>query len=242
MSVSVILLAHNEAQSIGQELQAVHDLVVRRLPDCELIVAEDGSVDGTRERLLELSAEIPFRLVGGRERLGYGRALVGAIRSATRPWIFMCDGGLKHDAADFWRLYEARESYDLVVGRKTNRRDQLHRRFFTWGLNLFLRLYFGVAVRDADSGMRLLNRRVVEEVTDRPMIFRGFNGSEIVLRAIARGLRYGEVPISYRTRVGQSSGLPAKRIPRAIARLLSDARALRRELAGAAVRSSASPD
>jgi glycosyltransferase involved in cell wall biosynthesis len=234
MTVSVILLAHNEAPSIAEELRAFHRQIAQRLPDCELIVAEDGSVDGTRERLLELQHEIPFRLVGGRERLGYGRALVGAIRAATRPCIFVCDGGMKHDPADFWRLYELRDQYDLIIGRKTKRADQWHRRFFTWGLNAFLRIYFGVRVRDADSGMRLLNRRVVEEVIDGPLFFRGFNGSEIVVRAIGSKLRYAEVPVSYRLRVGQSSGLPTRRIPSVIARLFADARALRRELRSSA--------
>ena len=229
--VSVVLLAHNEARTIADELRAFDREIAQPLADCELIVAEDGSADGTRERLVELTSEIRFRIVGGRERLGYGRAVVGAIRAATRPWIFLCDGGMKHDPADFWRLYDARQRYDLVVGRKTNRTDHLHRRFFTWGLNAFLRLYFGISVRDSDSGMRLLNQRVVDEVIRHPLIFRDFIGSEIAVRAIAHGLRYGEVPISYRQRVGQSSGMPAKRIPRAIVQTLSDARTLRRELA-----------
>lgn len=230
--VSVILLAHNEAGSIGEELREFHREIVARLPDCEFIVAEDGSSDGTREKIVEVSRSVPLRLVGGAERLGYGRALLGAIRAATGQWVFTCDGGMKHDPADFWRLHAVREQFDLVVGRKTNRTDQLHRRFFTWGLNAFLRLYFGADVRDADSGMRLMNRRVVEGVISHPHLFRGFNGAEIVVRTIAAGLRYGEVPIAYRLRVGESKGLPAKKIPRAISRLFSDSRALRRELRG----------
>jgi len=234
MTVSVILLAHNEAASIAAELRAFHREVVERIPGGELIVAEDGSRDGTRERIAELAREIPLRLVGGPKRLGYRNAMLGAISASDRPWIFFCDAGRKHDPADFWRLYELREQYDLIVGRKAHRTDQWHRRLLSWGLNLFLRHYFGAPVRDADSGMRLLNRRAVAAVMAHPLIFRECSGSEIVIRAIAANLRYAEVPVSYAQRDGKSSGMPARKIPRAIGWLLSDARQLRRQLRSSA--------
>jgi dolichol-phosphate mannosyltransferase len=131
VTVSVILLAHNEAATIEGEIRDFHRTIVARLPGAELIVAEDGSRDGTRDRIVDIAREIPLRVTGATERLGYTRAVVQAVAETTRPWVFLCDGGLKHDPADFWGLWEVRDRYDLLVGRRTNREDQSYRQLLT---------------------------------------------------------------------------------------------------------------
>lgn len=228
--LAVIILAHNEAETIVAELRAFHAAIVQRHPDAELIVAEDGSGDGTRDRILELARELPLRVIGGAERLGYTRAVEGALRAGDADWIFLCDAGLKHDPHDFWRMWNERSRFDLISGRKTKRQDQWYRRFFTFGFNLLVRQMFGCEVFDSDSGMRLLRRPVVETMLRRGLTFRGFSSTEIVLRAIAAGYRYGEVPVSYRERAGESRGIPVRAIPRIILRGVRDLLALRREL------------
>ena len=230
MSVSVVLLAHNEAATIKDEIRALYDVIVRGIPNAELIVAEDGSNDGTRDRIVEISNEIPLRITGAAERLGYARAVAGAVAEATQPWIFLCDGGMKHDPEDFWRLWAVRDRFDYIAGRKTNRADHWNRQLLSWGYNLLLRQLFGYDIFDADSGMRLMNRRVAEIA--RHTTFKNFTSSEIVLRGLHAGLRYGEVPISYRQRVGESRGMPPSRIPGAITGAVRDLLRLRRELRG----------
>lgn len=228
--VSLILLAHNEAGTIAEEIISFHEKVASRLPRCELIVAEDGSSDGTRAIIEAVQRKVPLRLVGGAARKGYYRAVPDAIAEAREAFICLCDAGMKHDPEDFWKLYEARHRYDVVVGRKTGRRDQWYRRVLTAGFNLFLRLYFRVPVRDADSGLRLYKRVVAERVVAPGLRFTNFVSAEIAIRAIKAGFRYGEVPVSYAARQGPSRGLPLRVIPRAIRGLFREARALEREL------------
>lgn len=194
-------------------------------------MAEDGSRDGTRAVLERLRDELRLRLVVGEERKGYARALIDAAAAAAHPLVLISDGGAKHDPQDFWTLYALRGDADAVIGRKVGRRDQAYRRGLTSALNGFLRLYFGVSLHDADSGFRLYSRRVIDEIVRRPLRFRGFVSAEIALRALARGFRVAEAPVSYRLREGESRGLPPRHIARAVLRLLADARALKRELA-----------
>lgn len=231
MSVSVILLAHNEAETIKDEIRSFYRTIISRVPNAELIVAEDGSKDGTRDRIIEVANEIPLRITGGAERLGYARAVAGAVREATQPWILLCDGGMKHDPNDFWRLWEVRDGFDYIAGRKTNRQDQWYRQVFTWGFNTVIRQLFDYQIFDADSGMRLMNRRVADEIIPR-VTFKNFSSSEIVIRSIHAGLRYAEVPISYRQRAGESRGLPTAKLPKAISGAVRDLLRLRRELRG----------
>jgi len=231
VSVSYILLAHNEVETIEGELRSIHEAVIRRLPGSELIVAEDGSVDGTRAAIERLRDALSLRIVGGEARKGYARATIDAVSAATQPFVFVSDGGFKHDAAEFWALWELRDSYDLVIGWKKERHDALYRRALTSGLNLALRMLFRVPLHDADSGFRLYNQRVVQEIIRPGLTFRGFVSAEVVLRSMAAGLRCGEVPITYRQRVGQSRGLPVRKIPRATLRLLLDLWRLKRLIA-----------
>jgi glycosyltransferase involved in cell wall biosynthesis len=230
--ISIILLAHNEAASIEEEIAAFQGEVLDRLPQSELIVAEDGSTDGTRERIEVVQRRYDnLRIVGSSERLGYATAVRNAVAHARGDFVFVCDGGLKHDPSDFWKLYDERQSADLITGRRTNRTDQRYRRFFSSALNFFVRHFFGIEAFDADSGMRLYNRRVVDEVFAGPLHFRGFISTEIVIRGVRRGFRYIEVPVSYRRTRSSSRGLPFRTIPRAVVRFLVDLWRLKRELA-----------
>jgi len=228
--ISVILLAHNEAGTILQEIAALHDAVISRLPERELIIAEDGSSDGTRARIESVQEKYNLKIVGAAERLGYATAVRNAVAAANGDFIFLCDGGGKHDPADFWKLYARRDDADLIAGLRTDRSDPGYRSWLTSALNLFVRHFFDVSGYDTDSGMRLYNRRVVNEVLTAPLHFRGFISTEIAVRALKRGLRYLEVPVSYR-RGRTSRGLPLRTMPRAVLRLLADSWALRRELA-----------
>ncbi len=234
MTVSYILLAHNEVETIESELRSIHDVVIQRLPGSELIVAEDGSGDGTRAVITSLAHELSLRVTGGEARKGYTRAMIDAVALASQPIAFVSDGGFKHDAEEFWRLWAVRDEYDVVVGWKHDRKDQWYRRALTWGLNLTLRIWFRAPVHDADSGFRMYNRRVMDEIIHGGLTFRGFVSAEVVLRSLHLGLRYAEVPTSYRRRHGESRGLPLRKMPSAVWCLLRDLRRLKREWKGPA--------
>lgn len=208
------MVAFNEEETIEDEVLSFHRAIVERLPGSEFIVAEDGSKDRTPEILRDLVKRIGIIYLTSIERKGYKRALLDAVLAARNPYIFFSDSGGKHNPEEFWKLYPLRNEYDLLVGRKTDRKDQVYRRLLTWTYNFAMRTYFGFPeIRDADSGFRLFNRAVVDRVFRRELISRNLIASEIALRTIASGLRYREVEVSYNMRHGTSRGLPPGKIP-----------------------------
>ena len=228
--VSVVVNVYNEVDTIESEIRRFNKIIVKRIPGSEFIVAEDGSTDGTKDIIYRLIDELGIIHSTSNERKGYKKALEDAFKLAKCPYIFFSDTGNKHDPEDFWKLYPYRDDYDLVIGVKTNRADQLYRRFLTWGYNKLISLYFRVNVMDADSGFRIYKSELVKKIMEEEWIFKELITSELTLRSIFSGYKIKEIPVSYKQRKGQSRGLPLNKILGVIVRILFSFPKLRKTL------------
>ncbi|HDL63828.1 MAG TPA: glycosyltransferase family 2 protein [Proteobacteria bacterium] len=219
--VSVILIAHNEVETIEKDVEDFYRVVVEKLPGSELIVTEDGSTDGTSELLREIATRLPVKLIQSVERKGYIPALLDAIELSSQEWILFSDTGGKFAPDDFWRLQERRSDSDLIIGVKVERGDQVYRQVMTRIFNMLIRYYFRIPVRDIDSGLRLFRRDIFINAISEPLLLKDMIATELTLRMFALGARLGEVPVVYSSRQGKSRGMPPKKIPRVIVHVLS---------------------
>ncbi len=235
--VSVIVNVFNEADTIEHELREIHAHVVQKLPGSEVIVAEDGSTDGTKDILERLKSELGIIHSTSTERKGYARAFRDAVALARHPYIFFSDTGGKQDFAEFWKLYEHCDRYGIVSGMRAGRRDQLYRRLMTWTYNFLLRRYFHVKLYDADAGFRIYQAPVLRKIANETWVNRHLISSELALRAIYSGFEIKEVPVLYRQRAGTSRGLPPGKIPKVIASVVGNFSRLKHELASPTYRS-----
>src|SRR3989338_1815929 len=97
-SVSIILPVFNEAQVIERVIRDIDRKIVKTYKgECTLIVAEDGSTDGTKEILENLKESVGFHLVSGKERKGYNRAVKDALALGRGAYIFLTDSGGGHE-------------------------------------------------------------------------------------------------------------------------------------------------
>jgi glycosyltransferase involved in cell wall biosynthesis len=230
--ISLVFLAYNEIDTIEDEVREFKAKIVNMLPGSEFIIAEDGSTDGTHEVLQRLQQDLGIIHLTSGERKGYRKALLDSIAATKNDLVFFCDTGHKHDATDFWLLYNRRNEADLIVGRKTNREDQWYRKLFTVCYNAFIRCYVGISgVYDCDSGFRLFSRTIAEKIyCSGSLFFKELPASEIVIRTIASGYRYLEVPVAYHMRSGPSRGLPTNKLPKVIIGVIRNLRILKKEL------------
>jgi glycosyltransferase involved in cell wall biosynthesis len=236
--VSVIINVFNEAETIEQEIRDIHREVIQKLPGSELIVAEDGSTDGTKEILARLKQELGIIHSTSVERKGYAKAFRDAVMLAKNPYIFFSDTGGKQDFADFWKLYPYCSQFGIVSGYRSGRRDQLYRRLMTWVYNFALRIYFKVNFRDADAGFRIYQSAVIRKVANETWINRHLISSELALRAVYSGFEIKEVPVLYRQRAGTSRGLPPGKIPKVIVSVLKNFSQLKKTLTAPGYRTS----
>ena len=222
-AVSIVLLAHNEAAVIETVIRDFYDKIVRKIPGSELIIAEDGSTDGTKDILARLCRELPaLRWEEGKERRGYVQAFKQAMTYPRNDQILFCDCSGKHDPDDFWTMAPLLADHDLVVGYKVRRADPFYRLILSHVFNFLVNRYFQVEFNDANCPMRIFKKEKFLKLAARPWLEPALVNFEMTLRFCYAGYRVTQVPIKhFPRRDGPSRGLPLSRIPRVIWNVLT---------------------
>jgi glycosyltransferase involved in cell wall biosynthesis len=198
--ISVVLPAHNEAEIISDVVRLYYNKICRRLQSM-LVVAEDGSTDGTSEILFCLKREVPMVLLSDHNRKGYARGVADALRRCSSDWVFFSDSDGQYDVSDFWRLWERRDGYDMIIGRKMRRSEGLHRTVLAKGFHALVNGLFGLNLHDADCGFRLIRREVIQSVLDEVRFLKYSFWAEFTIRACLKGFRVCEVSIKHNARL-----------------------------------------
>jgi hypothetical protein len=201
--VSVVIPCLNEAESIERVVRAARDALDRAGLLGEVIVADNGSEDGSAELAERAGAKVvrePHR--------GYGSAYLAGFDAAQGEYLVMVDADLTYDLEDIPRFVTLLEDgADLVMGdRMDNIRPGampwLHRYVGNPLLSGILNLFYRTGVRDAHCGMRALRRDVLPalDLQTTGMEF----ASEMVIRASKQDLDIRQIPITYHPREGES--------------------------------------
>ncbi len=237
IGLSVVLPVYNEAPIVEKVITAFYRQIISRFKDSELIVAEDGSTDGTNEILLALSKRLPrMTLVLGEKKKGYMTAARDALLISRGKLVLFSDSDGQHDPRDFWRLHSAMgkdRSVGIVNGARLDRHDSLHRRIFSYVHNSMVSIMFGLPRLDFNSGFKLMRREVVKGVVgDVRHLKYGFS-TELLIRAANAGFGIAEVRVSHRKRgnfQGRGAQFAPLKLPGAIKSEVLGLLELKREL------------
>jgi hypothetical protein len=196
--VSFVLPCLNEANSLEACIREARACVEANGLDAEIIVADNGSTDGSQE----IARRAGARVVDVPEK-GYGAALSGGIRASRGRYIIMGDSDMSYDFGEGMKFVsKLREGYDLVMGNRfwggieAGAMPPLHRYFGNPFLSMVGRVLFRSPARDFNCGLRAFSREAFDRMDVRTtgMEFAG----ELVIKAQTRGMRVTEVPIRLR--------------------------------------------
>src|SRR5437763_6578612 len=202
--VSVVIPALNEAESIEACVRRSIETMENHGIRGEVIVADNGSDDGTPELAREAGARVIHE-----QRKGYGSAYLAGFASARGRYIVMGDADETYDFGEIARFIEPLEDgADFVMGSRL--RGKIHPGAMPWlhryvgnpVLTGVLNLFFRTGVSDAHCGMRAFRRDLLPRLDLRTtgMEF----ASEQVIRSSKLGLDIREIPIEYHPRTGES--------------------------------------
>jgi len=160
----------------------------------EVIVVDDGSPDASGRIADELArAHACVRVAHHPRNLGYGAAFKTGIAMSTFEWICMVDGDNEYDVYDLKRMLMLRNYYPLVIAFRYRKLYSTMRIFVSYVYNALLRFLFRTRFRDISTGIRVIHRSVLDEVTiesNSPFV-----GAELAIKAMLRGFPVGEVGI-----------------------------------------------
>jgi glycosyltransferase involved in cell wall biosynthesis len=200
--VSIILPAWNEATSIAEVLRGIRAVAEKRADtdDFEIIVADDGSTDGTAE----VAEREGARVVRHPYNIGNGAAVKAGMREATGEVFVLMDADGQHRPEEIPALLDALDDHVMAVGaRRPGDQASLPRRFANGVYNRFASYVTGRKIPDLTSGFRAVRAGVAQRfVYLLPNTFS--YPTTITLACFKTGLPVAYVPISARKRTGKS--------------------------------------
>lgn len=194
VELSIVMPCLNERETIAACIDAARSFIDRTGIAAEIVVADNGSSDGS----VALAEKSGARVVAVAER-GYGAALIGGIAAARGRYVVIGDADLSYDFSRLDAFLAAlRRGHDLVMGNRfrggiaPGAMPFLHRYVGNPALSLIGRLFFRVPIGDFHCGLRGFHRR---RILDLGLFTGGMEfASEMVVRAALAGYSVVEVP------------------------------------------------
>lgn len=219
MKVSIVIPLHNEAPNADLLYRELKEFAGEERRISEIIFVDDGSTDGTYERLKQAAQDdIRVKVIRLRRNFGQTAALSAGFDAATGDVICPMDGDLQNDPRDIPNLLEKiDEGYDVVSGWRKDRKDKwLTRRVPSWLANRLISKITSVRLHDYGCSLKAYRREVLEGT-------RLYGEMHRFIPSLASwmGVRVAEIPVNHRPRVAGSSKYGLSRIIRVILDLIN---------------------
>jgi dolichol-phosphate mannosyltransferase len=195
--VSVIVPVYNEVVHIDEILRAIHASPVSK----EIIIVDDSSTDGTREKLHSMSLADDVTVVFHERNCGKGAAIRTALQYARGEYVLIQDSDLEYDPQDYpalLRPLEERQA-NVVYGVRPDRPER-GLRFFL-GAKLLTHLtnfLYGAGIHDEAACYKVFRRSLISQID---LQCRRFEFCpEVTAKLCRMGEKIAEVPVSYTPR------------------------------------------
>ena len=195
-SALVVIPTYNEAESIGVLLHSLKSL------DCDVLVVDDGSPDGTAQIVRNLGFEVMQR--AGKQGLGSAyRAGFSLAMDRGYTYIIQMDADGSHQVSDLEKMMEWIGSADLLIGSRYVKDGGVanwskFRKNLSKSANKYANVVLSLGIKDTTSGFRIYTSALVKKMEISTIRSEGYCFQiEMTRRAISRGGSVAEIPITF---------------------------------------------
>lgn len=214
----VVIPTYNEAENIADILHGL------KLLDCDVLVIDDGSPDGTAQIVRNLGIEVIER--EGKQGLGsaYRTGFAIAIdRGYT--YVIQMDADGSHQIKDLEKMMEWIGNADVLIGSRWVKDGQIanwskFREYLSKSANTYANLLLSLGVKDTTSGFRIYTSALLKKMEISTIRSEGYCFQiEMTRRALSRGGSVAEVPITFIERTHGVSKMSAAIALEAVVRI-----------------------
>jgi len=235
---SMIMPVHNEEGSIEKVVCEVYEKLARD-NSFEIILAEDGSKDNTKEIIKKLSKKIPLKAILSHQKKGYSGGIKAGMQLVSAPFVIVSDSDGQHDPNDFWKLEEKlkEENWDknvIISGERVQRADVIHRKLMSKTFQKISSMVFDLPkIGDITSAFKLMDSAVAKDLSKECHLMSESFWTEFTIRACNKGIRVIETPVSHVKRVeGDTVVYKKSKIPKIVLKQLRGTINLKKEFTG----------
>ncbi len=211
LEISIILPCLNEKEALPGCLREIQGVLSKMgIEDrAEIIVVDNDSTDGSFDLAQGLVHTIPQLRVIQEKRRGYGSAYMRGFNEAHGEYLFMADADHSYDFNDIPRFIEKlKAGADLVVGNRfiggidAGAMPVHHQYLGNPVLSFIVKKLFGIKIGDIHCGIRAMKCEAFKKIT---LYTTGMEfASEMIVKVAKQHLIIEEIPVHYRTRIGES--------------------------------------
>jgi glycosyltransferase involved in cell wall biosynthesis len=203
-SVDVVLPVFNEAHVLERSVRALHGFLTDHLTyQWRILVADNGSTDGTFDVAKRLEGEMANVAVMRIPEAGRGRALTRAWLASNADVLAYMDIDLSTDLEAFPRLVSliADQGYDAAAGSRLDRASEttrsIKREVLSRGFVLLITLMFRARLNDTQCGFKAIGRDCAQHLLPMVIDTGWFWDTELLLMARKGGWKVGFVPVRW---------------------------------------------
>ena len=225
----VIIPTYNEIENVADIIPAV----LRQGNNFHVLIVDDGSPDGTADKVIELKkSETRIHLIQRRGKMGLGTAYIAGFRYGIEnefDYIFEMDADFSHNPDDLPRLLRAveNEGFDVAVGSRYTEGGDISnwpsdRKFLSYGASMYVRMITWMPVMDPTAGFICYKRQVLQSLDLNKITFVGYAFQiEMKYYTWIKGFKIKEVPIIFSDRLKGKSKMSSNIISEAIKGVLA---------------------
>ena len=200
MKLSVIIPVYNEVESIREIVQRVQDTKLA----WEILLVDDGSIDGTRDLLKEIDGKDDVRVIMHEKNQGKGAAVRTGFDNAKGDVLLIQDADLEYDPRDYPTLIKPIDEgiADVVYGSRflggPRRVVMFWHMIANYLLTFMTNILYNTILSDMETGYKVFRKEVIEGM---PLHAKRFDFEpEFTAKILKRKHRIFEVPISFNPR------------------------------------------
>ncbi len=155
--LAVIIPAYNEEENIEKTLSLWSEVLEKLKIDYQIHIYNDGSKDSTRERIESFCRQNKKIKLHNQENIGHGPTLIkGYKENIDSTWIFQADSDNEIPPQYFSKMWEKRNNFDFLIGKRTNRKSPLTRKIVSFISRILVWIFYSKRIYDVNSPFRLM--------------------------------------------------------------------------------------